>query len=281
MNLPELGAFLKSRRDRVRPSDVGLPAGPRRRVPGLRRDEVAMLAGASTDYYIEIERGEAQPSEQMLAALARALRLTGDERDHVFYLADRPLPPTGGPAAHVHPGMLDLLDRLATTPAQVITDLHVTLVQNRLAVALLGRAEAATGPQASYVYQWFTDPRARGLYPEADHDYHSRAFVADLRAAVARRGPRDQDSSTLVAELERRSDDFVRLWAEREVAVRRTDRKRIVHPSLGVLELNCLNLFSEDGRQRLLWFSPAPGTGAGEKLELLTVLGSQDLRSAR
>ncbi|MFD0313159.1 MmyB family transcriptional regulator [Streptomyces flavalbus] len=281
MNLPELGAFLKSRRDRVRPSDVGLSAGPRRRVPGLRRDEVAMLAGASTDYYIEIERGEAQPSEQMLAALARALRLTGDERDHIFYLADRPLPPAGGPAAHVHPGMLDLLDRLTTTPAQVITDLHVTLVQNRLAVALLGRARAATGPQASYVYQWFTDPAARELYPEADHDHHSRAFVADLRAAVARRGPRDPDSSRLVAELERCSDDFVRLWAEREVAVRRSDRKRIVHPTLGVLEVNCLNLFSEDGRQRLLWFSPAPGTGAGEKLELLTVLGSQDLRSAR
>ncbi|MEW2492737.1 MmyB family transcriptional regulator [Streptomyces nodosus] len=278
MNLSELGAFLKSRRDRIRPSDVGLPSGPRRRVPGLRRDEVAMLAGASTDYYTELERGGAQPSEQMLAALARALRLTRDERDHIYHLADRPLPAEGGPAAHVHPGMLDLLGRLTTTPAAVITDMHVTLVQNRLAVALLGPAVTTTGPEASFVHRWFTDPQARTLYPESDHDHHSRSFVADLRAAVARRSRGDQEASRLVAELERRSEEFARLWAHREVAVRRADRKRIVHPTLGVLELNCLNLFSEDGRQRLLWFTPAPGTDSVEKLELLAVLGTQDLR---
>src|SRR5690242_20267511 len=104
MDLVDLGAFLKSRRDRIRPADVGLPAGPRRRVPGLRRDEVAQLAGASVDYYIELERGAgAQPSEQMVAALARALRLTLDERDHLYHLAGRPIPPPGGSAAHVHP----------------------------------------------------------------------------------------------------------------------------------------------------------------------------------
>lgn len=137
VNLSELGAFLKSRRDRIRPADVGLPAGPRRRVPGLRREEVAQLTGASVDYYIELERGGgAQPSEQMLAALARALRLSRDERDHLFALAGRPLPPSDSPADHVHPGMLDLLHRMDSTPAQVVTDLRITLVQNRLANAL-------------------------------------------------------------------------------------------------------------------------------------------------
>lgn len=282
VNLAELGAFLKSRRDRIRPADVGLPSGPRRRVPGLRRDEVAVLAGASVDYYIEIERGAgAQPSEQMLAALARALRLTLDERDHLYHLAGRPLPIAGGPTAHVHPGMLDLLDRLTATPAQVITDLHVVIVQNRLAAALLGPAPEPAGMRASFVYRWFTEAAARALYPDEDHAHHSEVFVADLRAAVARREARDEEAGALVAELLRHSGEFAALWERRDVAVRRNDRKRIVHPSLGVVEVNCLNLFSEDGRQRLLWFTPAIGTASVEALELLSVLGTQDLEHER
>lgn len=278
MDLGELGSFLKSRRDRIRPGDVGLPVGPRRRVPGLRRDEVANLAGASTDYYVELERGTAQPSEQMLAALARALRLTSDERDHLYYLAGRPLPPSGSAGSHVHPSMLDLLERLAGTPAQVITDLHVTLMQNDLARALLGPPVAVSGYRASLVHRWFADPATRGIYPEGDHDHHSRTFVADLRAAVARRGREDDEARALVADLLRRSEEFAGLWARHDVAVRRTDRKRIVHPVVGTIEVNCLNLFSEDGRQRLLWFTPAPGTTAIEQLELLGVVGTQDLQ---
>lgn len=276
----ELGAFLRSRRDRIRPDEVGLVAGTRRRVPGLRRDEVALLAGASVDYYNELERGAgSQPSEQMLASLARALRLSADERDHLFHLADRPVPRSGR-AAHVHPGMLDLLDRL-TAPAQVITDLHETLVQNSLAVALLGDETRHEGRSASFVHRWFTDPAARHHYPEEDHPGQSRAFVADLRAAAARRDARDTEASSLVEELLARSEEFATLWAEHEVGFRRDDRKRLVHPSLGVLEVNCLNLFSEDGRQRLLWFTPATGTGASsgtaDKLALLGVIGSQEL----
>lgn len=277
MDLRELGSFLKSRRDRIRPADVGLPSGPRRRVPGLRRDEVAVLAGASPDYYTELERGAAQPSEQMVAALARALRLTSDERDHLYHLAGRALPPAGGSASHVAPAMLDLLDRLSGTPAQVITDLHVTLVQNPLARALLGPPSSATGYRASFVYRWFTDPAARGMYPSEDHDHHARTFVADLRAAVARRGNDGGEAAALVQDLARQSPEFVALWERRDVAVRRQERKRIVHPSLGVIEVNCLNLFSEDGRQRLLWFTPAADTAAVEQLELLTVVGTQNL----
>ncbi|MFI6564150.1 helix-turn-helix transcriptional regulator [Streptomyces sp. NPDC050534] len=272
----ELGAFLRSRRERIRPEDVGLVAGPRRRVPGLRRDEVAQLAGASVDYYNEIERGAgSQPSQQMLAALARALRLTSDERDYLYRLADRPVPAHGGPHSHVHPGMTDLLTRLTSTPAQVITDLHVTLVQNPLAVALLGDQSAFRGHHASLVYRWFTDPAARRLYPEADHDTQSRTFVADLRAAAARRDAKDLQARTLIADLNTRSPEFAALWEQHEVAVRRGDRKRINHPTLGLLEVNCLTLFSEDGRQRLLWFTPAPGTDSADKLELLAVIGTQ------
>ncbi|NUP48808.1 MAG: helix-turn-helix transcriptional regulator [Catenulispora sp.] len=277
MDLAELGSFLKSRRDRIRPQDVGLPAGPRRRVPGLRREEVAQLAGASVDYYIELERGGAQPSESMLAAVARALRLSRDERDHVYHLAGRPVPRPGGVTSHVHPGMLDLLDRLSGTPARLITDLHVVLVQNPLAAALLGTPPPGTGPRAGFVYQWFTDPAARDLYPPEDHDRHAENFVADLRAAVARRGKHDEESRDMVAELQRRSPEFAELWNRHDVSVRRMDTKRIVHPALGIIHVNCLNLLAEDGSQRLLWFSPVPGTDAVEKLELLSVLGTQDL----
>lgn len=272
----ELGAFLRSRRARIRPADVGLPHGPRRRVPGLRRDEVAQLAGASVDYYNELERGAgSQPSEQMIAALARALRLTADERDHLYHLADRPVPAHSGPASHVHPGMLDLLSRMTSTPAQVITDLHVTLVQNPMAVALLGDQSGLRGPRASFVHRWFTDPEARQLYPEADHEHQSRAFVADVRAAAARRDAKDPEARAMISSLLETSPEFAALWADHDVAFRRDDRKRLNHPALGLIEVNCLNLFSEDGRQRLLWFAPAVGTDSADPLGLLAVLGSQ------
>jgi transcriptional regulator with XRE-family HTH domain len=278
VNLPELAAFLKSRRDRIRPDDVGLPTGPRRRVPGLRREEVAQLAGLSADYYTELERGRgAQPSVQALAALTRALRLTTDERDHLFHLAERPVPETAhGPAMQAQPALLGLLDRLTTTPAQVITDLHETLVQNELAAALIGRPPAVRGPARSFVYRWFTDPAARGLYPPETHPHHSRVFVSDLQAVAARRG-RDTEVARMVAVLRRRSEEFATLWSAHDVALRRTDHKKIVHPSLGVIELDCHSLFSEDGRQRLLWFTAPPGTKGAEQLELLSVIGTQDM----
>ncbi|MBC7268209.1 MAG: helix-turn-helix domain-containing protein [Streptomyces sp.] len=281
MNLPELGAFLRTRRDRIRPADVGLAPGPRRRVPGLRREEVAQLAGLSADYYTELERARGkhgvQPSAQTLAALARALRLNSDERDHLFHLAERPVPPSAhGPSAHVQPALLGLLDRLANTPARVITDLHETLVENDLARNLLGRSPAHRGPAASFVYRWFTDPRARERYPAEDHPHHSRVFAADLHAAAARRGG-DAEVTRMVALLRRRSQEFAALWDTYDVAVRRMDHKKIVHPTLGVIELDCHNLLSEDGRQRLLWFTAPPGSRGAEQLELLSVIGDQDL----
>ncbi|MGW4718981.1 helix-turn-helix transcriptional regulator [Nocardia sp. NPDC004260] len=280
MDLSELGAFLKSRRDRARPSDVGLPTGPRRRVPGLRRDEVAGLAGVSTDYYVELEQGRGvQPSEQMLAALSRALRLTSDERNHLYHLAGRPLPPIHGVAAHVHPGMLDLLDRLPHTPAQVITDLSATLIQNRLARALLGPPPAETGLEASFIYQWFTDPFVRDLYHPEEHAHQSQVFVADMRAVAGRRA-RDPEVIALTEKLLRTSAEFAELWARRDVAVRRADRKRLIHPLVGEIELDCLSLLSEDGTQRLLWFTPAPGSRAVEQLELLSVFGEQQIEPA-
>lgn len=230
------------------------------------------------DYYNELERGAgSQPSEQMLSALARALRLAPDERDYLFRLAERPLPAETGSAAQVHPGMLDLLTRLRSTPAQVITDLHVTLVQNPLAVALLGDQSRYRGARASLIYRWFTEPEARSLYPIEDHDTHSRAFIADLRAGVAARSAQDKEAASMISELTRVSGEFSTLWAAHDVAVRRADRKRIIHPVLGTIEVNCLNLLSEDGRQRLLWFTPVLGRDDSDALDMLRVIGSQAL----
>ncbi|PRY35777.1 helix-turn-helix transcriptional regulator [Umezawaea tangerina] len=281
MNLPELGAFLRTRRARITPAEVGLTTGPRRRVPGLRRDEVATLAGASVDYYIELERGRGvQPSAQMLGALARALRLDDDERDHLFRLADRLPPASSGRSAHVQPAMLALLDRLDTTPAQIITDLHETLVQNRLAEALMGPPPHTSGPEASFVHRWFTDPEARAVYPEDDHPHHSRVLVHDLRAAVARRG-HDSPTTAMVTRLRRASREFADLWDTGDVAVRRGDRKRVIHPELGEVDVHCQNLFSEDGRQRLQFFTAPPGSPAVEQLRLLGVIGVQRLGDDR
>jgi transcriptional regulator with XRE-family HTH domain len=278
VNHSELAAFLRSRRDRIRPSDVGLPTGPRRRVPGLRREEVSQLAGLSADYYTELERGRgAQPSAQVLVALARALRLNGDERDHLFRLAERAVPPAPhGASAHVQPALLGLLDQLTAIAAQVITDMHETLVQNPLAAALLGRPPAVRGPAASFTYRWFTDPGARSIYPAEDHPHHSRVFVADLQAVAARHG-RDTEVNRMVTALRRLSPEFTALWDTHDVALRRTDHKRIVHPVLGVIELDCHSLFSEDGHQRLLWFTAPPGTEGAAQLELLSVIGTQDM----
>ncbi|HEX4248457.1 MAG TPA: helix-turn-helix transcriptional regulator [Pseudonocardia sp.] len=274
MDLRELGAYLKSRRERIAPAEVGLTAGARRRVPGLRRDEVATLADASVDYYAQLEQGRGvQPSEQMLAALARALRLDEDERNHLYHLAGRPLPPASGRGAHVHPAMLDLLDRLPDTPAQIMTDLSVILVQNRLARALLGTPEPARGIRASFLYQWFTDPATRERFHPDEHGHQSRVLVADLRAVLGR-GAGSPMATELLAALQAGSGEFRDLWLRQEVAVRRIGRKRLVHPVLGVLELNCLNLLSEDRTQRLLWFTAPPGSDA---LEMLAVVGSQDL----
>jgi hypothetical protein len=115
------------------------------------------------------------------------------------------------------------------------------------------------------------------MYPEEDHAFQSRSFVADLRAAAARRDARDGEARDMIRALLDLSPEFARLWEEHDVAFRRKDRKRLVHPVLGLLEVNCLNLFSEDGRQRLLWFTPAVGTESANLLDLLGVVGTQEL----
>jgi transcriptional regulator with XRE-family HTH domain len=275
MDRPQLADFLRRSRERLRPNDVGLAAGPRRRTPGLRREEVSLLAGMSADYYMRLEQARSpQPSTQLLAALARALRLTEDERDHLYLLAGH-RPPTGRFAGnHVRPGLLYLLDRLQETPAQIITDLGDLLVQNALAEALFGCVCTVREQDRNIVLRWFTDPLVREAYPPEERDHHSRVHVADLRAAVTRRNG-DRTATELVERLRAASADFAALWDLHEVAVRRNTCMRVRHPSLGPVKLECESLLTLAEDQRLVLYTPPPGTDAVGYLDLLRVVSPE------
>jgi transcriptional regulator with XRE-family HTH domain len=273
MDRAALAEFLRSRREALQPEDVGLPAGARRRTRGLRREEVASLAVMSTDYYTRLEQQRGpQPSEQMLSSLARALRLTNDERAYLYRVAGHSAPESRSADPHVAPALLRVLDRLSDTPALILSDLGETLVQNAMAAALLGDASGHTGPARSEVYRWFTDPSARLRYPEADRDRQSRAQVANLRASYGRHGARSR-AGELVRLLQRASTEFAELWERQEVAQRFQDHKTLIHPELGEIEVDCQVLFTEDQSQALLVLTAPPRTEAEEKLRLLSVLG--------
>lgn len=275
MDRAALADFLRRHREALQPADVGLAVGARRRAPGLRREEVALLADMSVDYYTRLEQQRGpQPSEQMLASLARALRLTADERDYLYRICGHNTPDRLG-GAHVAPALLRVLDRLDDSPALVLSMLGETLAQNRMAVALFGDRSGYTGLESSEYYRWFTDPgSARSMYPEDDRERQSRAQVASLRDAYGALGERSR-AGQLVRALLHESAEFARLWERHEVARRFEDHKTLLHPELGALELDCQALFTEDQSQCLLVLTAPPHTEAAEKLALLSVLGTQ------
>ncbi|MFI5792461.1 helix-turn-helix transcriptional regulator [Streptomyces sp. NPDC051677] len=277
MNRPELADFLRRGRARLTPSAVGLTAGARRRTPGLRREEVAQLAGMSVDYYTRLEqRRGPRPSRQMLAALARALRLTDDERDHLFHLAGEEPPRRETASKHVSPGLLLILDRLYDAPAQVVTDCGEVLAQNAMGRALTLDVMSRPRRERNLLRRYFLDPDARGLFPEEDRPDHARAQVANLRAVTAAR-PDDPEPAALVAELRAGSEEFARLWDAHEVALRHKATKRFLHPLVGLLELDCEVLLSHEHHQLLVIHTARPGTDTHERLQLLRVLGLQDM----
>ncbi|MFJ8494601.1 helix-turn-helix transcriptional regulator [Streptomyces sp. NPDC094038] len=280
MDRPGLADFLRHARSRLDPSDVGLPPGARRRTPGLRREEVASLAGMSADYYTRLEQARGpRPSRQMLTALARALRLTEDERDHLFHLAGEEPPRRAATGTHVGPGLLLVLDRLHDTPALVTTDCGEVLAQNALSRALSGDVLARPPRDRNLVRRFFLDPAAKGLCPPEDRPLRAREHVANLRAVAAAR-PADPVPAALVAELLAHSVEFADLWAEHEVAVRRAATKRFLHPTVGLLELDCEVLINTDTHQHLVVHTARPGTESYERLQLLRVVGLQDMSAA-
>ncbi|WP_028924913.1 helix-turn-helix transcriptional regulator [Pseudonocardia acaciae] len=270
MDRTALAEFLRRRRGGLRPEDVGLPSGARRRTAGLRREEVAALAVMSTDYYTRLEqRRGPQPSEQLLASLARALRLDDGERDYLLRVSGHNAPTRMAPATGVAPALLRVFERLDDTPALILSSLGETLAQNRMAKALLGDRSGRTGLERSEFYRWFTDPAERLRYAERDRDRQARAQVANLRAAYGAMGP-NSPAGELVRALREASPEFAGLWERHEVSKRFVDHKTFLHPELGAVELDCQALFTEDQSQALLVLTAPPGTEGHAKLELLT-----------
>ena len=275
MDRAALASFLRSRREALRPEDIGLPPGPRRRAQGLRREEVATLAAMSTDYYTRLEQQRGpQPSEQMLSSLARALRLTNAECKYLFQVAGRNSPSPVSASTHVAPALLRVLDRLDDTPALILSNLGETLVMNRMAKALFGDLTVHTGMARSEIYRWFTMPDERLRYPEDDRDRQSRAQVANLRAAYGSMGARSR-AGEIVRALRKASAEFAELWERQEVGKRFEDHKTLTHPELGPIEVDCQVLFTEDQSQMLLVLTAPPRTEGYEKLQLLGVLGNE------
>ncbi|MQY30559.1 helix-turn-helix transcriptional regulator [Nocardia aurantia] len=275
MDRERLADFLRRSRERLRPREVGLAEGPRRRTPGLRREELAQLAGVSADYVMRLEQARSsQPSTQLLSALAQALRLTGDERDHLYLLAGH-RPPEGARAGHdVRPAMRYLLDRLGDTPAQLLTDIGDLLAQNALAEALFGCVCTIEEPDRNIVWRWFTDPFVREAYPVEEHERLDRVHVADLRAAATRRGY-DRSASVLIDRLSTASPEFTEHWQRHEVAVRRDSRVRVRHPSVGLVEFDYEVVQTRAADQCLRLFTPPPGSGTDAALEVLRGVGPE------
>ena len=275
MDSAALADFLRRRRQAIQPEAVGLARGARRRATGLRREEVAQRVGMSVDYYVRLEQDRGpQPSVQMVSAIARALQLGDDERDHLFRLAGHAPPERLTPVRSVSPTVLRVLDCVVGLGAFVVTDTSIVLAANGLAVELLDLELqpvcALPDVTASTTWRWFTDPAGRGRYPAEDHDHHSRVRVADLRVAWSRRGG-DADVAQLVGALVERSPEFAALWELHEVAERHRATKRIVHPAVGLLELDCEVLATPDAGQALVLLGAAPGSEADDQLRLVAM----------
>jgi transcriptional regulator with XRE-family HTH domain len=272
-----LAEFLRRRRESLQPEDVGMPRGQRRRTSGLRREEVAAICHLSADYYARMEQSRGpQPSEQMIASIAQGLHLSIDERDHLFRLAGHHPPARGTDGGHISPGLLRVLDRLADTPAEIVTELGETLRQSPMGVALTGDTTGYTGPSRSLGYRWFADPTTRDLYMPEDHAFLSRLFAAGLRRTLALRGPGSR-AAYLADLLLDQSEEFRGVWGEQTVDFRPDNSKRFNHPEVGVLELDCQSLLDPEQSHFLLVYTAVPGSESYEKLQLLSVVGAQPL----
>ncbi|MEU4513912.1 helix-turn-helix transcriptional regulator [Nonomuraea bangladeshensis] len=282
MDKQALGTFLRSRRERLRPQDVELPSGPRRRTPGLRREEVAVLAHISTEYYVRLEQGRApRPSGEVLAGIAAALRLTDAESDHLHLLAGTAPNRTGLHRRDVRPSILTLLERLPLTAAFVTSAAFEVLAWNDLAAALMEDFGELAPRDRNLARRAFLGP-ARGdapLYGVSDASQFRQHVVMQLRSTVARY-PADPVVTGLVDELREASPDFARLWERHDVQAAPTLTKTFRHPVIGEVTVDCDALALTDRDQHLVVYSAPPGSPAAEALALLDVLGPEYARTS-
>ncbi|WNV86795.1 helix-turn-helix transcriptional regulator [Umezawaea sp. Da 62-37] len=277
MDRDELAAFLRTRRERITPADVGLPVGPRRRTPGLRREEAAQLAHISTEYYTRLEQARGpRPSREVLAGLSRALRLSDTERDHLHHLAGAPPAPPPGPSREVRPGILHLLRRLPLAAVIVTSATQEVIAWNDLAAALMEDFSAVPRRDRNLVRRVFLGPHPDGrrLFGVSDADGFGRGAARQLRATAARY-PDDPEIAELVADLLAGSEEFARLWESHDVAVRRALRKTFQHPQVGPVTVDCDALDLTEQDQRVVIYTAAPGSPSEEALRLLSVIGTQ------
>jgi len=272
MATTELGAALHHWRDQISPETVGLPTGGRRRAAGLRREELSQLAGVSADYIIRLEQGRAtNPSPQIVEALARALRLTQDERDHLFRLARLAPPGPGTIPRHITPGVHRMLDRLTGTPVAVFDSAWTQLLANPLYTALMGEWH---GNDLNAVWRNFLNPHGRVRHTPESRGALQAAQVADLRR-TAGRYPDDPNLQSLITELRRRSTRFNDLWESGTVAEHQAARKTVDHPHVGALTLDCDVLGVAGSDLRIMVYTARPGTEDADRLALLNVVGTQ------
>ena len=275
MDHAELAACLRSWRNRLSPAEAGLPAGGTRRAPGLRREEVAQLAGLSLDYLARLEQGRASnPSPSVLAPLARALRLTDAERDHLYRVAGQAPPAAGRMSWHLTPGVQRVLDRLTDVPVLVVDDAWHMVAVNPLGAALLGDPTGRSLRERNILWRHFTGEPSRVVRSaEEDADLEAEA-VADLHDALGRH-PSDPDLRALIDDLRAASPRFAELWDQRPVARRAADRKTIDHPEVGPITLDC-DVRSVSGSDlRLVVYTAPAGSPAAEALALLGAIGLQ------
>ena len=279
MEATEFGKALRRQREQVRPESVGLPVGSRRRAAGLRREEVAGLAGISVDYLTRLEQGRAtSPSPQIVEALARALRLADAERELLFTLAGLVAPGPGLICTRISASVQRLLDRLGNVPLVVYDAAWNLIVANAPYDALMGETSALRGNDRNGVWRNVVGPGSRAVQSEDEHANTAARLVADLRLTAARY-PKDPGLRRLLAELRSASPLFVELWtAGSEPLPPDSSRHKVIrHPTVGDIALTCDTLVVASDDLRIMVYTAEPGSRDAELLELAIVLGTQEL----
>lgn len=283
MNKSELGAFLRSRRERLRPEDVGLPSGARRRTPGLRREEIAVLAHISTEYYVRLEQGRApRPSAEVLAGIVGALRLTDTESHHLHLLAGTAPAPSGIHRRDVRPSVLSLLERLPLTAGIVLSAAFEVLAWNNLAAALMEDFALVEPHDRNLARKAFlsTDQPPAAIYGISDDVEFRAGVVMQLRNAQARY-PTDRVVADLIRELRDGSAEFSRLWDRHDVQVPPPLNKTFRGTPVGDITVDCDSLAITDRDQHLVLYTAPVGSRDAENLVLLGVIGTEPLISRR
>jgi transcriptional regulator with XRE-family HTH domain len=276
----ELAVILRAWRDRLAPEAAGMPRGTGRRAPGLRREELAALAGVSVDYLVRLEQGRStSPSTQVLASIARALRLTNEERDHLYRVAGAAVPTGADVPRHLTPSIQRIVDRLGDTPAAVFSATWDLISWNPLWAALQGDPSLYSGTSANLAWRVFLAGDNPVIQTARESDDFQHDLAADLRSASGRY-PEDKALATLIETLLARSPRFADLWSCARVATHLSSRKVVEVTGIGPIALDCDVLMAPGSDLRVVVYTAEPGSTDEARLDLLRVAGLQSFTTA-